>query len=46
MNHEGHAQLYVRLTTENFEESVRARAAGRKPVFTDHRNYGHELDSE
>jgi enoyl-CoA hydratase len=44
MNHEGHAQLYVRLTTENFEESVRARAEGRKPIFRDHRNYGHELD--
>jgi len=25
MNHEGHAQLYVRLSTENFEEAVRAR---------------------
>jgi enoyl-CoA hydratase len=46
MNHEGHAQLYVRLTTENFEESVRARAEGRKPVFRDHRAYGHELDPE
>jgi enoyl-CoA hydratase len=46
MNHEGHAQLYVRLTTENFEESVRARSAGRKPVFKDHREYGHKLDSE
>ena len=46
MNHEGHAQLYVRLTTENFEESVRARAAGRKPVFTDHREYGHEPKPE
>jgi len=46
MNHEGHAQLYVRLTTENFEESVRARAEGRKPVFRDHRDYGHELDPE
>ncbi len=40
MNHEGHAQLYVRLTTENFEESVRARAEGRKPNFRDHREYG------
>jgi enoyl-CoA hydratase len=44
MNHEGHAQLYVRLTTENFEESVRARAEGRKPVYRDHRSYGHELE--
>lgn len=44
MNHEGHAQLYVRLTTENFEESVRARAEGRKPEFRDHRDYGHKLE--
>jgi enoyl-CoA hydratase len=44
MNHEGHAQLYVRLTTENFEESVRARAEGRKPNFRDHREYGHGHD--
>lgn len=44
MNHEGHAQLYVRLTTENFEESVRARAEGRPPVFKDHREYGHGLE--
>jgi enoyl-CoA hydratase len=46
MNHEGHAQLYVRLTTENFEESVRARAEGRKPVFLDHREYGHRPGDE
>jgi len=46
MNHEGHAQLYVRLTTENFEESVRARAEGRKPVFLDQRGYGHKLDPQ
>ncbi len=46
MNHEGHAQLYVRLLTENFEESVRARAEGRKPVFKDHRDYGHGLEPE
>lgn len=39
MNHEGHAQLYVRLTTENFEEAIRARREGRKPVFRDHRDY-------
>ena len=44
MNHEGHAQLYVRLTTENFEESVRARSEGRAPVFNDHREYGHKLE--
>ena len=44
MNHEGQAQLYVRLTTENFEESVRARAEGRDPVFLDHREYGHKLE--
>ena len=35
MDHEGHAQLYVRLTTENFEEAVRARKDGRPPVFQD-----------
>ncbi|MHB8437954.1 MAG: enoyl-CoA hydratase [Acidimicrobiales bacterium] len=35
MDHEGVAQLYVRLTTENFEEAVRARKAGRAPVFED-----------
>ena len=44
MNHEGNAQLYVRLTTENFEESVRARSAGRKPVFNDHRDHGHKIE--
>ncbi len=35
MNHEGHAQLYVRMTTENFEEAVRARRERRKPAFRD-----------
>ena len=35
MDHEGVAQLYVRLTTQNFEESVRARREGRAPVFED-----------
>jgi enoyl-CoA hydratase len=35
MDHEGHAQLYVRLTTENFEEAVRARKEGRPPVYRD-----------
>ena len=46
MNHEGHAQLYVRLSTENFEEAVRARKEGRKPEFRDHREYGHPMESE
>ena len=35
MDHEGTAQLYVRLTTENFEEAVRARKQKRPPVFRD-----------
>ena len=35
MDHEGVAQLYVRLTTENFEEAVRARREKRAPVFRD-----------
>lgn len=35
MGHEGLAQLYVRLTTENFEEAVRARREKRPPVFND-----------
>ena len=35
IEHEGIGQLYVRLTTENFEESVRARKARRPPVFRD-----------
>jgi enoyl-CoA hydratase len=35
MDHEGIAQLYVRLTTRNFEEAVRARKEGRAPVFED-----------
>jgi enoyl-CoA hydratase len=35
MDHEGHAQLYVRLTTGNFEEAIRARREGRPPVFAD-----------
>jgi enoyl-CoA hydratase len=35
MDHEGHAQLYVRLTTENFEEAVRARKEHRPPVYRD-----------
>ena len=35
MDHEGVAQLYVRLNTENFEEAVRARREKRAPVFRD-----------
>ena len=32
---ESHTQLFVRLTTQNFEEATRARKEGRKPVFKD-----------
>ena len=35
MDFEGVAQLYVRLTTRNFEEAVAARKAKRAPRFTD-----------
>jgi enoyl-CoA hydratase len=35
MDHEGHAQLYVRLTTQNFEEAIRARREKRIPDFKD-----------
>jgi enoyl-CoA hydratase len=35
MDHEGIAQLYVRLTTENFEEAIRARKEKRAPIFGD-----------
>jgi len=35
MNHEGHAQLFVRMTTQNFEEAIRARKEGRAPEFKD-----------
>jgi enoyl-CoA hydratase len=35
MDHEGIAQLFVRLTTQNFEEAVRARKQKRPPVFLD-----------
>ncbi|CAB4344554.1 unannotated protein [freshwater metagenome] len=35
MRNEMTAQLYVRLTTKNWDESVAARAEGRKPVFKD-----------
>ena len=32
---ESHTQLFVRLTTQNFEEATRARKEGRKPQFND-----------
>ena len=35
MDHEGLAQLFVRLTTRNFEEAVAARRDGRAPEFKD-----------
>jgi enoyl-CoA hydratase len=35
MDHEGIAQLYVRLTTQNFEEAVRARKEKRTPKYLD-----------
>lgn len=35
MDHEGHAQLFVRLTTQNFEEAIRARREKRPPVYED-----------
>jgi enoyl-CoA hydratase len=35
MDAEGMAQLFVRITTQNFEESVRARREQRPPVFLD-----------
>ncbi len=35
MDAEGTAQLFVRITTQNFEEAVRARKEGRPPVFKD-----------
>ncbi|MCY4425675.1 MAG: enoyl-CoA hydratase [Halieaceae bacterium] len=35
MNHEGHAQLFVRMTTKNFEEAVKARREGRAPDYKD-----------
>src|SRR4030081_1315247 len=33
MDHEGIAQLYVRLPTQNFEEAIRARKARRPPLY-------------
>jgi len=35
MNHEGHAQLFVRMTTRNFEEAIKARKEQRAPDFKD-----------
>jgi enoyl-CoA hydratase len=35
VRYEGTAQLLVRLTTRNFEESVSARKEGRPPIFKD-----------
>ncbi|MEH6548462.1 MAG: enoyl-CoA hydratase [Pseudomonadales bacterium] len=35
MNHEGHAQLFVRMTTKNFEEAIRARSENRPADFQD-----------
>ena len=35
IDHEGVSQLFVRLTTQNFEESVRARKEKRPPIFKD-----------
>lgn len=35
LRYEGTAQLFVRLTTQNFEEAVRARKECRSPVFND-----------
>ena len=35
MDSEGQAQLFVRITTQNFEEAVRARKEKRAPEFRD-----------
>jgi enoyl-CoA hydratase len=35
LRYEGTAQLFVRLTTQNFEEAVRARKERRQPEFRD-----------
>ena len=35
MDAEGTAQLFVRITTQNFEESIRARREKRPPIFLD-----------
>ncbi len=35
MHHEGLTQLFVRMTTKNFEEAIKARKEKRLPEFTD-----------
>ena len=35
MDAEGTAQLFVRITTQNFEEAIRARRDKRPPAFKD-----------
>ncbi|MGH9017910.1 MAG: enoyl-CoA hydratase [Acidimicrobiales bacterium] len=35
MDAEGQAQLFVRITTQNFEEAIRARKEKRPPIFRD-----------
>jgi len=35
MNHEAHAQLFVRMTTQNFEEAIRPRKEKRSPEYKD-----------
>jgi enoyl-CoA hydratase len=35
MDAEGQAQLFVRITTQNFEEATRARKEKRPPEFKD-----------
>jgi enoyl-CoA hydratase len=35
MDAEGQAQLFVRITTQNFEEGIRARKEKRAPIFKD-----------
>ena len=35
MDHEGTSQLYVRLTTQNFDEAIRSRRQGRKAEYLD-----------
>lgn len=35
MHHEGITQLFVRMTTKNFEEAIKARKEKRSPEFTD-----------
>jgi enoyl-CoA hydratase len=35
IDHESHAQLFVRMTTQNFEEAIRARKEKRTPTYLD-----------